>query len=80
MTTQGTYGANATVRAAVVAGSPEELATRLADLETALQTPSWEANDRMEADGGEWIVCRRTTRSRLGFLMPGQGSQPLILS
>jgi enediyne polyketide synthase len=58
------------VRAAIVARSPEDAATKLGTLLTALEA----GTDRV-FDGNDGIFCGRTgSPPRIGFLFPGQGT------
>jgi enediyne polyketide synthase len=64
------------VRAAVVAGSPEELAERLRALEALLaETPP--AEGEVTAAGPDALAGHASGSPRVGFLFPGQGSQQL---
>ena len=61
---------NRRMRAAVVAASPEQAATRFADLLTALDRG---AHDVVDVAGGVFLG-EGTRQPRIGYLFPGQGS------
>lgn len=68
------------VRAAVVAGTPKTLAESLSALATILrQNPPSEGEVRVNQQQDIW-VGNRVQKHRLGFLMPGQGSQQLLMA
>lgn len=73
-------GTGAEVRAAVIASKPVELAEKLRTLQVALR-------DEGRGDGAPWgshdktmWVGRGEKRQRLGFVLPGQGSQQLAMA
>jgi enediyne polyketide synthase len=68
------------VRAAVVAGTPDKLAELLSTLTELLQkNPPIEGEVRTNQQRDIW-VGNRVQKNRLGFLMPGQGSQQLLMA
>lgn len=68
------------VRAAVVAGTPETLAERLGELAVILRhNPPTEGKVRMNQQQDIWIG-NRARKNRVGFLLPGQGSQQLLMA
>ncbi|GAX44303.1 beta ketoacyl-acyl carrier protein synthase [Tolypothrix sp. NIES-4075] len=71
---------DAPVRAAVVAGTPDTLADRLLALAALLhQNPPTEGEVKTNQQRDIW-VGNRVQKNRLGFLMPGQGSQQLLMA
>ncbi|MGI2903112.1 SDR family NAD(P)-dependent oxidoreductase [Tolypothrix sp. VBCCA 56010] len=71
---------DAPVRAAVVAGTPDTLSDRLVALAALLQkNPPTEGEVRTNQQRDIW-VGNRVQKNRLGFLMPGQGSQQLLMA
>ncbi len=68
-----------TVRAAVIAGKPEELAERLREMESALQQ-ELPAGETRTGSRKDWFVSHGVHKERLGFLLPGQGSQQLAMA
>ena len=67
------------VRAAVVAGDSDELAGRLRALATCLRDDPPAPGETRSGDGGDWTVGHRVEGTRIGFLLPGQGSQQLSM-
>ena len=67
------------VRAAVVAGSAEELAERLRALAALLES-SPPAEGDVAAAGPDVLAGHATGEPRVGFLFPGQGSQRLDMA
>jgi acyl transferase domain-containing protein/NAD(P)-dependent dehydrogenase (short-subunit alcohol dehydrogenase family)/acyl-CoA thioesterase FadM len=71
----------APVRAAVVAGHPDELAARLAQLETFLHGMDTDRGDGpLMALGPDIRLGLGSAGPRIGFLFPGQGSQQLNMA
>jgi malonyl CoA-acyl carrier protein transacylase/NADP-dependent 3-hydroxy acid dehydrogenase YdfG/3-hydroxymyristoyl/3-hydroxydecanoyl-(acyl carrier protein) dehydratase len=71
---------DAPVRAAIVAGTPDELAERLEQLE-ALLSESPPAEGEVAASPGRDVLVGNALRGvRVGFLFPGQGSQQLEMA
>ncbi len=68
---------NAPARAAVVAGTPEELAARCTAVADHLDKNPLRAGGSDADPSGTWWVGYGCQRRRLGFLFPGQGSQQL---
>lgn len=69
--------ADAPVRAAVVAGTPEELPCRLRALADLLASSPPGRGERREGPDRTWWIGWDVRAQRLGFLLPGQGSQQL---
>ncbi|MBO3462727.1 SDR family NAD(P)-dependent oxidoreductase [Aetokthonos hydrillicola Thurmond2011] len=68
------------VRAALVANTPETLSDRLNTLVEILhQDPPKEGEIRINQQQDIW-VSNRVHKNRLGFLIPGQGSQQLLMA
>ncbi len=68
------------VRAALIAGSPDELAEGLRSLERLLhETPPREGTVVANAQKNVW-VSRGCQKNRIGFLFPGQGSQQVSMA
>ncbi len=69
------------LRAAVVAGHPDDLADRLAQLKTAVQKSVMEAEgQRVISPGPDIWLGSGNTAPRIGFLFPGQGSQRINMA
>jgi acyl transferase domain-containing protein len=64
----------ASVRAAVIAGKPQELVDRLHELAEVLQQDLDDGETRI-SPRKDWLVSRGARPAGLGFLLPGQGSQ-----
>ncbi|WP_414578975.1 type I polyketide synthase [Anabaena sp. CCY 9402-a] len=68
------------VRAAVIAGTPKELMTRLQQLEQMLNdTPPTQGEVKVTPQKDIWIA-NAVKRHRVAFLFPGQGSQKLNMA
>src|SRR5207302_2291761 len=68
------------VRAAVVAGSPNELVERLETLEAMLTELPPNDREVSTGPGGDVAVGNGVRAARVGFLFPGQGSQQLEMA
>ena len=72
---------DATIRAAIVAGCPDDLSARLTQLETYLrQNESDENADPVVALGPDICLGMGVEKPRIGFLFPGQGSQQINMA
>lgn len=69
-----------TVRAAVIAGTPDELAARLELLRQGLMHEFPGEGALWRSPRGEAVVGRGAQPGRLGFVFPGQGSQQLLMA
>lgn len=67
------------VRAAIVAGSVAELCQRAQQLQALIQTPPAPGRVRSDAEG-QVLLGVQVAPARLGFLLPGQGSQRLNMA
>lgn len=65
------------VRASVVAGSPDELSTRLRELAAALRDRPLSPGATIDGPGGAWAAGMPVGPPRIGYLFPGQGSQKI---
>jgi enediyne polyketide synthase len=65
-----------TIRAAIVASAPAQLADRLKELDTLLET---DQTTHLDIEKGIHLGTETTTPPRIGFLFPGQGA-PLHLN
>jgi enediyne polyketide synthase len=70
----------APVRAAVIAGSPEDLAGRLLAVAADLRGTPLRPGDVRSGPQQDWWVSDRVRPARVGFLLPGQGSQQLSMA
>lgn len=72
--------ATPTVRAAVIAGTPDELAARLELLHQGLVDAFPAEGTLWRSPRGEAIVGWGAQPGKLGFVFPGQGSQQLLMA
>jgi enediyne polyketide synthase len=68
------------VRAAVIAGTAEELAEKLVELRRVLESNSAISARRWVAPCKGVYVAKARNVGRIGFLFPGQGSQQLLMA
>lgn len=69
-----------TMRAAIVASSPEDLHKRLGTLLSALAKAGSDAGYSFSSPDRRAIIGVGATRPRIGFLFPGQGSQRINMA
>jgi acyl transferase domain-containing protein len=73
--------ASAPVRAALVAHSPVGLARQLEELAQSLQDNPLQSGElRRGKEAGRWWASRGMRKPRIGWLLPGQGSQQVNMA
>ncbi|MEQ8825375.1 MAG: SDR family NAD(P)-dependent oxidoreductase [Filomicrobium sp.] len=71
---------SAKLRAAVIAKTADDLATKLADLRRALSEGLPAAGQRWSSPGPDLYIGQGNDIARVGYLFPGQGSQQLAMA
>lgn len=68
------------IRCAVIAESPDDLAAKLAVLRDALTNELPAPNEQWATPRKDVLIAHGTRQGRIGFLFPGQGSHQLLMA